>query len=218
MDKRLEQALEQVEGLRASEALTDQQYKLIIEGLMVGHKGTSQSAESDAITQADYVASLHRQYMNSPINPGYQYYNPDILGGYAPHAVAPNINTFNVNIKCNADIHVKMEFFVDRNVSPTTPSNIYYAIQHTRTNLHGQAQDLYRFYSHGTWGVWLGSRNHIKRQIWEVLGLNDSQILAIYDIVQSDGAPSTIHESKKILMPRKRVRIKANTVTPAAVS
>jgi hypothetical protein len=223
MDSRLSDALEQVEGLLANEALTDQQYKLIIEGLMVGHNATKESAESNTRIQADYVASLHRQYMNSPDHPGYSYYNADILGGYAAPVTPPDINTFNVNIQCNggnynADIHVKMEFFVNIESTPEMPANICYALQHSRQYLHGQSQDLYRFYSHGTWGVWLGSRNHVKRQIWQHLGLSDSQILAIYNIVQSDGAPSTIYESKRVLLPRKRVRLKINSVAPAIVS
>jgi hypothetical protein len=215
MDSRLAAALDQVEGLLASESLTDQQYKLIIEGLMIGHNSTKESTESNTRIQADYEASLHRHYMESP-DPGDNYYNADILGGYAA-SITPDINTFNINIKCEGDIHVKMGFFVNiESASVAMPVNIEYALQHTRQYLHGQSLELYRFYSHGTWGVWLGSRNHIKRQIWEHL-ISDSQIRAIYNIVQSDGAPSTISESNSVLMPRKKARFRIRSVAPAIV-
>ena len=218
MDPRLENALEQLDGLLEQEAVTDQQYKLIIEGLMIGHDSTKQSAQSQAQIQADYVSSLHRQYLNSPIHPGYQHYNADILGGYAPPTARPTVNTFNLNIKCTNNIHAKINFFVDINERTSVyPEHVSCAIQHSRQYTHGSPQELYRLYSHGTWGVWLGSRNHIRRQVWDVLGLTDSQILAIYNIVESDGAPSTINESKYILMPKRRVQLKTKPTATSVV-
>ena len=218
MDSRLENALEQLDSLLEKEAVTDQQYKLIIEGLMIGHNSTKESAKSQARIQADYVSSLQRQYLNSPINPGYQYYNADILGGYSAPAARPTVRTFNLNIRCTNNIHTKINFFVDIDErNPLLPLHVTYAVQHSRQYVNGNPQELYRLYSNSTWGVWLGSRNHIKRQIWDVLDLTDSQILAIYNIVESDGAPNTIHESKYILMPKTRVRLKTKPTAATSV-
>ena len=211
MDERLAEALEHIEDIK--DKISDQQYKSIIDGLMIGHSTTDESKKSDQIANQQYVQSLQEQYSGGSASgnsvSGWNLYELPYINGYQyQHSQVPDQIDLPLLIKGENHITRGMVSLFCQN-NPENHLDNRVKIQHKKDFLH-RNNDLFRLYlpETGEWSVWLNTRSHIKRMIWDKIELSDSQILSIYSIIEDNGSPSVVASERYVLSPKIKVRIK----------